>query len=260
MLSENEVDFISNGIKSNCRIDGRQIHDYRDINIEMGILPRANGSSKCVLGIVTCIVQIFGDVVEEANDNIEFMIDKKSDVNEEQVADLESVLSNVNLELPKINDKFSWLLKVTISFTNSTGNIVDACFIALKSAIWDVKLPSIIVLNGEVEVVDDVNAAERIPNYEDFPLTCSIINIGTGFCIDPREEELLSGGILVHCITGGSANKVVTTNSGLCNLLLLRNIIKSGQEHCRVLFEKVNIALRNSNDNCSTLNIPSSLF
>ena len=244
MLSESEVNYITNSVTKNCRIDGRQIFDYRDIELELGVLPRANGSCKSVLGSTTCIIQIVGDVVSEMNRNIVFVIDKKSDVTEEQVADLESVLSIVEVQLPQINDKFNWQLTVTISFTNATGNIVDACFLALKSAIWDTKLPRVTVLNGEVEVVDDVNAVERLPKYEDFPVSCSVINVGSGFCIDPREEELVAGGMLVHIITGGQIHKVVTTNSGLCSSLLLRNLIKTGQEHGKQLFNNLNISLQ----------------
>jgi exosome complex component RRP42 len=243
MLSNSEEKYISNGISKNCRIDGRQVFDFRDIHLELGVLPRANGSCKSVLGSTTCIIQIVGDVVTEMDNNIAFIVDKKSDVTEEQVADLESVLSNVKVQLPPINEKFNWQLTATISFTNSSGNIVDACFLALKSAIWDTKLPRVTVLNGEVEVVDDVNAVERLPNYKEFPVSCSVINVGSAFCVDPREEELVAGGVLVHVITGGQISKVVTTNSGLCPSLLLRNIIKSGQDHGIALYKYLNTTL-----------------
>ena len=218
---------------------------------------------KCMLGATTCIVQVVGDVVQGQSDekNIVFVIDKKSDVSDEQVADLESVLSNISIDLPDINEKFHWVLTVIISFTNACGNIVDTCFIALKSAIWTTRLPQINVLNGEIEVVDDVNAVSRLPNYEDFPVTCSIINIGTGFCIDPKEEEMQAGSILVHIIIGSNISKVVTTNSGLCSSLLLRNIIKNGQEHGKILFEKINDSLKVGAESTQMAqNIPKSFF
>ena len=164
-LSIAEINYIAQGVSSNCRIDGRQVFDYSDIDVEMGILPRANGSAKCKLGTATCIVQIIGNVVDSEVEDIVFTIDKRSDVTEDQMSDLEIVFSNVTVKLPRFHDKFKWQISVVISFTNATGNIVDTCFVALKSAIWDLKLPHLNVLNGEVEVVDDINSFEKIIDF-----------------------------------------------------------------------------------------------
>ena len=240
MLSDNERRYIANGLNSNCRVDGRHITDYRDAEIEIDVFPRANGSSICTLGDSKCIVQIIGDVVERfSGKNYEVVVDKRSDINEEQLNDIKSVLSHFQIELPEVGEKFQWFLTIKVSFTAASGNIVDCCFLALKCAIATTLLPKIKILNNEIEVVDDINLCKRISNADSFPIACSVLCISGNYCVDPCEEEILAGTLLLHIILSKDFCKIVTTNSGICSNLLLRNMIKSGKEIAHNRFEQI---------------------
>eukprot|EP00834_Sanchytrium_tribonematis_P001380 NODE_33_length_36935_cov_1.609241.p20 type:complete len:260 gc:universal NODE_33_length_36935_cov_1.609241:21371-20592(-) len=244
MMSLTEKKYISNGVLKNCRIDGRQIFDFNDISISIGVLPRANGSSKCNLGSVICVVQIMGEIVGDSSKTLGITIDKKSDVTEEQIGDLESVLTNINIPVPHIDEKYNWKLNVTISFLNADGNIVDCCLIAMKAAIWDTTLPKLKVLNGEIEVQEDIYLATRLPSFDKFPISCTAVNLGSTFCLDPRLEEIQAGDIVIHVLIATEVLHVSTTNGGLCTPLLLKNMVTNAIENGKVLFQKINAILK----------------
>lgn len=58
MVSLPEIDFIEAGLKHGVRLDGRGSADFRPIEIEVGVIAQANGSSRCHLGGTDVIVGV----------------------------------------------------------------------------------------------------------------------------------------------------------------------------------------------------------
>lgn len=57
-LSPSEKEFISNGIDSNIRIDGRQRFERRRLQVVTNILPQASGSSTVLISNTSVLVGI----------------------------------------------------------------------------------------------------------------------------------------------------------------------------------------------------------
>ena len=58
MVSLAEVDYIESGLRHCVRLDGRGCADFRPVEIEVGVIAQANGSSRCHLGATDVIVGV----------------------------------------------------------------------------------------------------------------------------------------------------------------------------------------------------------
>lgn len=58
LISAGEVQWISSGIAFNCRNDGRGREDYRQLEVQLGVLAQATGSARVRLGETDVIVGV----------------------------------------------------------------------------------------------------------------------------------------------------------------------------------------------------------
>ncbi len=65
-LSATEIDYISKGVQSNLRADGRQRTSLRPFTLETGLITQSSGSSRCVAGsdVLVCIKAEVGYYLE----------------------------------------------------------------------------------------------------------------------------------------------------------------------------------------------------
>lgn len=64
LLSPAERDYITQGVESDCRADGRSCLDYRHFVLETGVLSQTSGSARCRLGDSDVLVGVKVEVGE----------------------------------------------------------------------------------------------------------------------------------------------------------------------------------------------------
>ncbi|KAJ2960633.1 hypothetical protein NQZ79_g4042 [Umbelopsis isabellina] len=226
-LSQAERDYITEGVHSDLRADGRGRLDYRALVLETGIISQANGSARVRLGGGTDVlvgVKVEIDQVEpDAADigkvvcNVEcspsasqqFEGHGADDLNNELTQALQRVLGGpqcgINFEkLCIIKGQQCWVVYIDAMILDYSGNVTDAIFIATKAALFNTRIPKTQIQDMgdgefEFEVLDDVEDAERLEGVENVPVGVTLNKIGTGHIIDatPLEELCTEAKLLI---------------------------------------------------------------
>jgi exosome complex component RRP42 len=170
-LSKAEKSYIQSSILSEPphRADGRPLKAYRQVELETGVAPLANGSAKVSIGREGKDIGGGTEVIAATKLEVE-------DLDEEGVKDgrvvctvscspaayphlspnvleelqqdmsiiLHQILSHRTLHpnnLGVLRGKKSWLLHLDILVLSDAGNIYDVMFMAARAALWDTKVP-----------------------------------------------------------------------------------------------------------------------
>lgn len=105
-----------------------------------------------------------------------------------------------------------WKLYVDILILQCAGNLYDAISLAVKSALYNLRIPrvtSALLDGGNVDLVlsDDPADCERI-NAEDLPILMTVCKIGDYCIVDPSiDEEICSTS---SAVVGISSNKITS--------------------------------------------------
>ena len=195
-------DLITNG----KRLDGRNLEDTRDLQIEIDIIKKADGSAKVKLGhseviagikvetgepfeglenkgalIVTAeVLPIASPYIEPGppdEETIELARVVDRGIRESEMVDLE--------KLVLIPGKIVYTIFVDCSIINADGNLFDATSYAVVAALLSSKLP-IFEIHDE-KVVDTGKKQE--PPITTIPISITSIRIGNNIILDPTAEE-----------------------------------------------------------------------
>jgi exosome complex component RRP42 len=188
------------------RLDGRNFESYRDLEIEIGIIDKANGSAKVKLGNT----EVLAGVKVETGEPFEGLEDKGALIMSAEV--LPTASSHVEpgppdeeaIELSRVVDrgvreskmldlsklalipgKIVYTIFVDCSIINSDGNLLDATSYAVVSALLTCKLPVFEVQNDRV--VDTGNIMP--PPLTTIPISVTAVRIGDSVLLDPTMEE-----------------------------------------------------------------------
>ena len=165
------TEFIKESLNNNVRSDGRKLEDYRDIEIETGIIPQANGSARVRLGNTEVIAGVKFSVgkpyPDTANQGM-FMVNGelspisnpnyRSGPPSPESIELSRVVDRAIRESKTVNfedlcieeGEAAWMLSVDIYPTNADGNLFDAGVIAALLAIKNAKFPEYDAESGKV--------------------------------------------------------------------------------------------------------------
>jgi exosome complex component RRP42 len=201
------------------RLDGRRFDQYRDIKLEKGIVKKADGSARVLLGSTQVIAGVklsVGNPFPDApNEGVQIVNAELSPLASpffkwgppgEEDIELARVIDRgfrsarmVDLSrLVIIPGLRAWTLYVDIYPLDHGGNLIDAAGLAALLALLDTKVPKTAVEDGKVAILD-----ERDP----LPITSlvtyvTIAKIGEYLILDPSlEEELTADAKLTFGIT-----------------------------------------------------------
>jgi len=193
-------------IEKEKRLDGRDLTDYREMKIEQGIIERAEGSARVLLGKTEVVV---GTKIEMGEPFPDTPNEGVLTVN----AELTPIASpafeagppdEVSIELARIVDrgireskaidtgklvieqgKKVFVAFVDIYVLNHDGNLIDASALAAMSALLNTKMSNYEVKEGEIKIK---------PGYEPLPIkkhpiTVTMAKIGNRLVVDPTFEE-----------------------------------------------------------------------
>lgn len=207
------------GIEKNIRIDGRNVEEYRHLDIIFGqkygtcLVSLGNTrilcSVNCVLsepkttrpseGTIRLNVDLspmaspaFEGATRNAEECVEIVRVLERSVRDARCIDMESLCI--------IAGRYAWALEVNMVIMNHCGNMIEVASIALLSALSHFRRPDVTVTDEQKLIIHDFD--ERHP----IPLTIFHLPFCTKFCffknqtvVDPndQEEEVTEGSVIV---------------------------------------------------------------
>ncbi len=253
-------DNLTNLVNNNQRVDGRELDEYRDISIETGVIPKAEGSALCTLGGTKVIVGIkpsvgspFEDtpdvgvlmtnceLVPMADPSFESGPPSPESIELARVVDRgirESEMVNLK-ELCIEEGKHVWMLFIDIHVIDNCGNLFDCASLAANAALKTCKLKKATIVDDEV--VYDEDETLDVPLNHNVALS-TFVKIGDKMILDPslEEESVLSARLSIG----------ITEEGSICSMQ------KGGEESISKedLFFAVNTALNKNEEILANLN------
>ncbi|MFA4645878.1 exosome complex protein Rrp42 [Pyrococcus kukulkanii] len=244
-MSDNEIiagimrDHIINLLKEGKRIDDRGFEDYRPIEIEVGLIEKAEGSALVKLGSTQVLVGIKTSLGEPFPDtpnmgvmttNVE-LVPLASPTFEpgppdERAIELARVVDRgireskaLNLEkMVIIPGKTVRVVFIDVHVLDHDGNLMDAIGIAAIAALMNAKVPKVIYNEetGEVEILED---KEPLP-VEKIPIPVTFAKIGGVLVVDPNleEEQVMDGKLTITTDETGHISAVQKSEGGAFKL------------------------------------------
>ena len=188
------------------RIDGRSLTDYREIQIETGLIERAEGSARVRLGKTEVLVGTKVEIGEPYSDtpnegvlavNAE-LVPLASPTFEpgppdENAIELARVVDRgireskaIALEeLCLIPGKKVFIVFVDIYVLNHDGNLIDASALASLAALMNTKIFNYEIENGEVKIK---SGYKQLP-IRNYPIAVTFAKINNQLVVDPWLEE-----------------------------------------------------------------------
>jgi exosome complex component RRP42 len=188
------------------RLDGRNFESYRDLEIEIGIIDKANGSAKVKLGNTEVLAGVkvetgepfeglenkgalimSAEVLPTASSHVEPGPPDEEAIELSRVVD-RGIRESQMLDLSKlalIPGKIVYTIFVDCSIINSDGNLLDATSYAVVAALLTSKFPVFEVQNDKV--VDTGNVMP--PPLTTIPISVTAVRIGDSVLLDPTMEE-----------------------------------------------------------------------
>ena len=188
------------------RLDDRSLTDYREINVEQGIIEKAEGSARILLGKTEVLVGTKIEVGEPFSDTPNEGV---LTVNAELVPLASSTFEpgppdENSIELSRVVDrgireskaidveklciepgKKTFVVFVDVYVLNHDGNLIDASALAAMSALLNTKMPNYEIENGEVKIKPEYTPLP-IRNH---PITVTFAKINGNLVVDPGLEE-----------------------------------------------------------------------
>ncbi|CAN6992342.1 unnamed protein product [Brassica rapa subsp. trilocularis] len=218
-VSFGEQQFIKGGIAQDLRTDGRKRLSYRDIYVETGVIPQANGSARVRIGGTDVIASVKAEIgrpssLQPDKGKVAVFIDCSPTAEptfggrggEELSSELALALqvcllggksgagAGINLSSLLIKEgRVCWDLYIDGLVISSDGNLLDALGAAIKAALTNTAIPKVQV---SAEVVDDEQPEIDISDeeYQQFdtssvPVIVTLTKVGNHYIVDATAEE-----------------------------------------------------------------------
>ncbi|HDI10210.1 MAG TPA: exosome complex protein Rrp42 [Euryarchaeota archaeon] len=258
LISDVRRDYILRLLENDKRIDGRRLDEGRDVEIEVGVIRKAEGSAKVKLGDTQVLVGVKLEIGEPFPDSpnrgvlttstellpVASPVFEPGPPNEDAI-ELARVIDRgirsseaVDLEsLCIIEGEKVWVLFIDIHVLDDDGNIMDASSIASIAALYDTKVPKTLVENGKVEILDEYEPL----TVRKTPISVTIAKVGNKLVLDPNhEEELVMDSRIT--VTLSEENEVCSIQKGGSGTISERDVLES-LEIARNRFKEVKEAI-----------------
>ncbi|MCX8153726.1 MAG: exosome complex protein Rrp42 [Candidatus Bathyarchaeota archaeon] len=197
---------IANLIEKGKRLDGRGLGDYREIKIQQGIIEKAEGSARVLLGKTEVLVGVkietgepFPDTPNEgvltvnaelvplASPSFEAGPPDENSIELARVVD-RGIRESKALDSEKlviVPGKRVFVVFVDIYVLNHDGNLIDASALAAVAALRNTKMPNYEIENDEVKIKQGYT---QLP-MRAYPITVTLGKINGKLIVDPWLEE-----------------------------------------------------------------------
>ncbi len=197
---------LRNMISKGVRLDGRKFDEYRNVEVEYGISPSAEGSARVKLGDTEVIAGVkmsierpFPDTEEEgilmvsaellplSSPEYESGPPSIKSIELARVVD-RAIRESKALDVKKLCIKKAeevWTVMIDVYPINDAGNLFDAASLAAIAALKNARIPP--VKDGKVDYKK--KGTKSLPLKKDLPIECTIIKVGDKLIVDPSNEE-----------------------------------------------------------------------
>ena len=260
------------------RNDGRSRKDFRPIELETNVIASASGSSRFCLANSDIIVGIKPeidkpDIDKPEEGKIEFFVDCSAnamlDFEGRGGEELANEISNCLSEAYSASEAFDlkslcimskqqcWKLYIDILILQCSGNLYDAISLAVKCALFNLRIPRVTsaVLDGgnvDLMITDDPHDCDRL-NVESIPILVTICKIGEQVIVDPTiDEEICSTASLVIGVSGKHISFIKSITGGSLHPDTFDNCIDLAMSTAKTLDEKLILALKQEEQQIET--------
>ena len=212
------------------RLDGRDITDYREVKLEMGVVERAEGSARVRLGKTEVMVGIkielgepYPDVPKQgvltvntelvplASPTFEPGPPNENAIEIARVVD-RGIRESKAIALEKlcaVPEKKVFIVFVDVYVLNHDGNLIDASALAALAALLNTKMRKYEVKDDEVEMKSGYTQLPVVNH----PIAVTLAKINDKLVVDPSlEEEQIMDARLT--ITTGKDGKICAVQKG----------------------------------------------
>ena len=232
-------------VSSGKRLDGRGLTDYREVQLEVGVIERAEGSARVRLGKTEVLVgtkievgKPFPDVPNEgvltvnvelvplASPTFEPGPPKENAIELARVVDRgirESKAITLE-ELCVVPGKKVFIVFVDVYVLNHDGNLIDASAMAALAALLNTKMFKYEVKEGEIKVKPGYTQL-RMRNY---PIATTFAKINDTLLVDPwlEEEEIQDARLTITLDKDG---KICAVQKGCCGYFTIEQILEAAK-------------------------------
>ena len=236
---------IKKAIEEEKRLDQRALTDYRPVSIEQGVIEKAEGSARVLLGKTEVLVGVkvetgtpYPDTpnngVMTVNAELVPLASPKFEPGPpgEQAIELARIVDRGIRESEAIDTKKLCIIEgkkvfvvfVDIYVLNDDGNLIDAAAIAAVSALLNTKMPNYEIVDDEV-VIKQGYAPLPMKNH---PVTVTIGKIDDKLIIDPgsEEEEVIDSRLSIAFTDDGKICAIQKGGSGYFTAKQLKDAMK----------------------------------
>src|SRR4030042_834680 len=214
-------------VKTGKRMDGRDLLQYRDLQIKTRFLEKPEGSAEVKLGkshVVVGVKSGIGTPVEDSADEGVMMVNAEykpiahptwepgpppdEAVELARVVDrglrAAKVLSMEDLGL--VSGEKVQMVYVDLYIINFDGNLIDACSAGALAALNTAELPEFKVTKGAVSSTDKTKKLKLRAH----PIAVTLVKIGSEFIVDATadEEEVMDGRITITLDENNNVNAI----------------------------------------------------
>jgi len=241
------------------RSDGRGLTDYREIKVEQGIIERAEGSARVLLGRTEVMVgtkievgQPFPDTPNEgvltvnaelvplASPTFEPGPPDENSIELARVVD-RGIRESKAIELEKLciePGKKVFVVFVDVYVLNHDGNLIDASALAALAALLNTKMPNYEIEEGEVKIKPG-HSPLQIRRH---PITVTSAKISDKLVVDPwlEEEQVMDARFSMAIDEDGKICAIQKGGSGYFSPNQVLEAAKIAVEKAEEIREKLN--------------------
>jgi exosome complex component RRP42 len=241
------------------RADGRGLKEYREMKIEPGLIERAEGSARVLLGKTDVLVGVkvetgepFPDTPNEGVMTVNAELTPiaspafEAGPPDEDSIELARIVDRGIRESKAINTeklviepgKKVFVVFIDIYVLNHDGNLIDASALAAVSALINTKMANYEIKDGEIKIK---------PGYEQLPIkkrpiTVTTAKIGDKLVVDPiaEEEQVMDARISFAIDDDGNICAIQKGGSGYFEPQQIVEAAKIAKDKAKELRKKLN--------------------
>lgn len=241
------------------RLDGRTLTEYREIKVEQGIIERAEGSARVLLGKTEVMVgtkieigQPFSDTPNEgvltvnaelvplASPTFEPGPPDENSIELARVVD-RGIRESKAIELDKLciePGKKVFIVFIDVYVLNHDGNLIDASAMAALAALLNTKMPNYEIEEGEVKIKSGYTP---LP-IKKHPITVTFAKINDKLVVDPwlEEEQVMEARLSMAVDDGGHICAIQKGGSGYLTPKQVLEAAKIAKEKAEEIRKKLN--------------------
>lgn len=231
------------------RLDGRGLIDFREVKLEVGVIEKAEGSARVLLGKTEVLVGVkietgepFPDTPNEgvltvnaelvplASPSFEPGPPDENSIELARVVD-RGLRESKSINLEKLclePGKKVVVVFIDVYVLNHDGNLIDASAIASLAALLNTKMPKFEVEDGEVKT-----KSGYIPlPVQNYPIAVTFAKINDKLAVDPwlEEEQVMDARLTMTIEKDGKICAIQKGGTGTFNIEQIMEVAKIAAE------------------------------